>query len=100
MGSAEVKPIEVKPAGNDVNPDLPANGVDKIYAIDPRSCIRCASCSSIAPAIFRVAAKTAFIKRQPLDAEEVNQCEAALGNCPTGAISSRLKTAIGLTARS
>jgi|KBSSwiStaDraftv2_1062776.scaffolds.fasta_scaffold226505_1 ferredoxin len=90
---AEVKPIEVKPAGNgqDVNPDPPANGVDKIYAIDPKSCIRCASCSSIAPTIFRVAAKTAFIKRQPHDAEEVNQCEAALGNCPTGAISSTLK---------
>lgn len=88
----EVKAIVPAPA--------PTNGVEQIYAIDQKRCIRCASCSSIAPAIFYVGDVTAFIKRQPLDAEEVNQCEAALGNCPTGSITAHSKSAIGITARS
>jgi ferredoxin len=78
----------------------PTSGVDKIYAIDQKSCIRCASCSSIAPAIFHVSDKTAFIKRQPLDAEEMTKCDAAVGNCPTGAITAISKSAIGIAARS
>ena len=86
--------------GHEVEFIPPTNGVDKIYAIDQKSCIRCASCSSIAPAIFHVGDKTAFIKRQPLDAEEVIKCDAALGNCPTGAITAISKSAIGITARS
>jgi fatty acid desaturase/ferredoxin len=94
----EVKPIAAVPAPAPV--PAPTDGVDRIYAIDQKRCIRCASCSSIAPAIFYVGDVTAFIKRQPLDAEEVNQCEAALGNCPTGAITAISKSAIGITARS
>ena len=74
--------------------------IDKIFALDQQSCIRCASCSSIAPAIFHVGDTTAHILRQPLDPEEVNQCEAALGNCPTGAITVTSKSEIGITARS
>jgi fatty acid desaturase/ferredoxin len=86
--------------GHEVEVIPPTNGVDKIYAIDQKSCIRCASCSSIAPAIFHVGDKTAFIKRQPLDADEVTKCDAAVGNCPTSAITAVSKSQIGVAARS
>lgn len=60
--------------------------IDQVFDIDQDSCIRCASCSSIAPTVFFVGETAARILRQPLDEEELNQCEAALGNCPTSAI--------------
>jgi ferredoxin len=60
--------------------------IDQIFGIDDERCIRCASCSSIAPAVFHVDESAAFILRQPLDSEELDQCEAALANCPTNAI--------------
>jgi len=75
--------------------------VDQIYAIDQESCIRCASCSSIAPTIFHVGDDAAYILRQPLDEDEVDQCEAALGNCPTSAITATPKSSlVEITARS
>ncbi|HEU4933911.1 MAG TPA: ferredoxin [Pyrinomonadaceae bacterium] len=61
--------------------------IDQVFDIDQDSCIRCASCSSIAPTVFYVGDTTAYILRQPINEEELNQCEAALGNCPTSAIS-------------
>ena len=61
--------------------------IDQVFDIDQDSCIRCASCSSIAPAVFFVGDTTAYILRQPINEEELNQCEAALSNCPTNAIS-------------
>lgn len=61
--------------------------IDQVFDIDQDSCIRCASCSSIAPTVFYVGDTAAHILRQPIDEEELNQCEAALGNCPTSAIS-------------
>ena len=60
--------------------------IDQVFDIDQESCIRCASCSSIAPAVFYVGDTTAYILRQPINEEELNQCEAALSNCPTSAI--------------
>jgi ferredoxin len=60
--------------------------IDQVFDIDQESCIRCASCSSIAPTVFHVGETTASILRQPINEEELNQCEAALGNCPTQAI--------------
>jgi ferredoxin len=60
--------------------------VDQVFGIDQERCIRCASCSSVAPAVFHVDDDAAFIIRQPLDSFEVDQCEAALANCPTNAI--------------
>ena len=60
--------------------------LDQVFDIDQERCIRCASCSSIAPAVFYVGDGTASILRQPLDSIEVDQCEAALANCPTNAI--------------
>ncbi|HKU73761.1 MAG TPA: ferredoxin [Pyrinomonadaceae bacterium] len=61
--------------------------IDQVFDIDQDSCIRCASCSSIAPTVFFVGDTAAHILRQPINEEELNQCEAALGNCPTSAIS-------------
>jgi ferredoxin len=60
--------------------------IDQVFDIDQERCIRCASCSSIAPAVFHVDDSTAFILRQPLDRAELDQCEAALAACPTNAI--------------
>ena len=60
--------------------------IDQVFAIDQEQCIRCASCSSIAPTVFYVGDSTASILRQPLDNVELDQCEAALANCPTNAI--------------
>jgi ferredoxin len=60
--------------------------VNRVFAIDQEQCIRCASCSSIAPTVFYVGDSTAFILRQPIDSAELDRCEAALGNCPTNAI--------------
>ena len=62
------------------------SAIDQVFDIDQDSCIRCASCSSIAPAVFFVGDTAAHILRQPIDEEELNQCQAALGNCPTSAI--------------
>ena len=61
--------------------------IDQVFDIDQDSCIRCASCSSIAPTVFFVGDTAAHILRQPINEEELNQCEAALNNCPTNAIS-------------
>ena len=58
----------------------------EIFGIDQERCIRCASCSSIAPAVFHVGDGLAAILRQPRNRVEQNQCEAALANCPTNAI--------------
>jgi ferredoxin len=60
--------------------------IDRVFDIDQELCIRCASCSSIAPAVFYVGDTAAYILRQPINEEELNQCEAAMGNCPTSAI--------------
>ncbi len=61
--------------------------IDQVFDIHQDSCIRCASCSSIAPTVFYVGDTAACILRQPINEEELNQCEAALNNCPTNAIS-------------
>jgi fatty acid desaturase/ferredoxin len=69
--------------------DRPAEQVfvtDQVFSIEQGQCIRCASCSSIAPTVFYVGDSTASILRQPLDGVELDRCEAALGNCPTSAI--------------
>jgi ferredoxin len=61
--------------------------IDEVFEIDQEQCIRCASCSSIAPNIFYVGEIAAHVIRQPVDEVELQQCEAAMGNCPTSAIS-------------
>lgn len=61
--------------------------MDKVFAVNQDDCIRCAACSTIAPGIFRVLESGAHIIRQPASEVEVGQCEAAIANCPTAAIS-------------
>jgi ferredoxin len=63
-----------------------AASFDKIFTVDIDDCIRCAACSSIAPAIFRVAESGAYVIRQPIDRIELAQCETAVVNCPTSSI--------------
>jgi ferredoxin/rubrerythrin len=57
------------------------------YAIDPRTCVRCAACATVAPDNFLVKAGPAKIRRQPETAFEARACEAARVICPTQAIS-------------
>ena len=59
---------------------------DWAYVIELDECIKCASCSSIAPEVFLVDDSGAHILRQPANEQEVHQCEAAVINCPTDAI--------------
>ena len=66
--------------------------IDQVFDIEQDLCIRCASCSSIAPAVFYVGDTTAYVLRQPINEEELSQCEAALNNCPTNAISVSTKS--------
>ena len=60
--------------------------IDRAYAVEQDDCIRCASCSTIAPEVFLVDDSGAHILKQPGNQQEVIQCEAALINCPTEAI--------------
>jgi len=57
------------------------------YAIDARTCIRCAACATVAPANFVVKTGPAKLKRAPVSGSEVRGCEAARTICPTQAIS-------------
>jgi len=58
----------------------------QVFAIEKDDCIRCASCSTIAPANFYVETAGANILRQPVNEAELKQCETAMINCPTAAI--------------
>jgi ferredoxin len=49
-------------------------------------CIRCASCVSLVPGVFRIDASAAIVVRQPVGDSEFRACEAALLNCPVGAV--------------
>ena len=50
-------------------------------------CIRCASCASIVPEVFRVDKVGVSVLRQPAGRREIDGCEAAVINCPVGALS-------------
>lgn len=49
-------------------------------------CIRCASCASLVPGVFRIDATVAAVVRQPISEAEFQACKAALLNCPVGAV--------------
>ena len=52
-----------------------------------RDCIGCDQCRVIAPNHFSGDDQSfAFVSRQPVTAEELKQCEEALGECPVTAI--------------
>lgn len=50
------------------------------------SCIDCDTCRQIAPAVFCEAAKTSFVKTQPVRTADRRQALQALLACPTGSI--------------
>ena len=56
------------------------------YEVDPRACIRCAACATVAPENFSVRAGPAKVRRNPTHAFEGLACEAARDLCPTQAI--------------
>ena len=56
------------------------------YAIDPRACIRCAACATLAPAHFAVGAGPARLIRTPATGCERRACNSAAALCPTQAI--------------
>lgn len=53
------------------------------------TCIDCDTCRQLAPRVFREAAETAFVHRQPQSADERRQALRALVCCPTGSIGTR-----------
>ena len=57
------------------------------YAVDPRTCIRCAACATIAPANFAVRVGPAKLLRNPQTPRERRACAASAAICPTQAIS-------------
>jgi|GEM_PF-678112 len=60
--------------------------VSGIYSIEAAHCIRCGSCSTLAPENFQLDDVAAHLVRQPRDEAESRRCEAARLNCPAGAI--------------
>jgi ferredoxin len=57
-----------------------------LHAVDPRRCIRCAACASVAPALFALDGPSARFVRPPEDDEERAAVEAAVLLCPASAI--------------
>lgn len=53
------------------------------------TCIDCDACRQIAPAVFGEAAKTSFVKAQPLHNCDRSRALHALVSCPTGSIGCR-----------
>ncbi len=60
--------------------------VEGSYYVDD-TCIACELCVGDAPENFEMSDEGyAFVKKQPENAEEEEQCETALENCPVDAI--------------
>jgi len=57
-----------------------------VVTVDGARCIRCASCSILAPGVFAVTRKGSRAVRQPEGAAEERACAAAALICPTEAI--------------
>ncbi len=56
------------------------------FAVDRRRCITSAACCSIAPGVFEIRDGAAAVTRQPSTIAELRASEAAMANCPCGAI--------------
>ena len=56
------------------------------FRVDSRSCIRCAACATVAPAMFGVGPGPARARRAPSTPEQLRDCRAAVALCPTQAI--------------
>jgi ferredoxin len=55
-------------------------------SVDPARCIRCGSCSILAPDHFDVSGRGSQVARQPTTDDEIARVRAALLICPTSAI--------------
>lgn len=55
-------------------------------AIDAATCVRCAACSIIAPALFEVSRKGSRVLRQPITPDDHRAVRAAAAICPAQAI--------------
>lgn len=73
---------------NDASRDATTN---RFIFVEGSRCIRCAACSSLAPDIFDIRHGRAVVKRKP-NQPEMPLCEAAVLNCPTGAIRSKAES--------
>lgn len=58
------------------------------FDLDPKDCIFCGACASVAPDHFVVEPDKRIVRveRQPETEEEVTVCRAAMFNCPSSAI--------------
>lgn len=56
------------------------------FRVDPRACIRCGACATVAPIHFGVGPGPARVLRSPAGPEEVSDCRSAAALCPTQAI--------------
>jgi ferredoxin len=54
-------------------------------SVDISTCMRCAACSILAPAVFEVTRKGSRVMREPGDADQAAVAAAALA-CPAQAI--------------
>jgi len=57
-----------------------------VVTVDRAHCIRCASCSILAPGVFAVSRRGSSAVRQPEGSAEERACVAAALVCPTQAI--------------
>ena len=57
------------------------------YRVEAAACIRCGSSATVAPALFRIEAASAEMRRQPASQPEEALAAAARTLCPTAAIS-------------
>jgi ferredoxin len=64
---------------------------DSEYSVTAAKCLRCGACSTLAPGIIAMEAAAAAFLRQPSTPSEITAVEAALFNCPVGAIQRRAK---------
>lgn len=63
------------------------DGKREEFIVDSQFCIRCSSCSSLAPNNFRVGSEGSQVIKQPENESELNACLAAVTSCPANVIS-------------
>lgn len=63
------------------------DNVDGAFYVDDQ-CISCGACLGEAPDFFDLNDAGAFVKKQPMTAEEKAKCDAAKNVCPVDAIGS------------
>lgn len=67
--------------------DKNANNVAGSYYVD-NNCIGCGQCCDIASDHFAEQDGLMYVKKQPVDADEISACNEAVQSCPVEAIGS------------